>query len=221
MICGNVFWYTVTVWLVVLCALSCAALLASERAKSRLGVWLFKPLAAAAFVGVALAGGPLASEYGRWILVGLCLSWLGDVLLIPNDRPQVFLMGIASFLLAHFAYGVAFGFAGFSTAGFALTSLFALPAGLLVLRWLGPHLQGVFRRAVPVYVVVIAAMLTLSGAAALATGRFDMLAGASMFAVSDVAVARDRFIQQSFRNGAWGLPLYFAAQIVLALSIAC
>jgi hypothetical protein len=32
-------------------------------------------------------------------------------------------------------------------------------------------------------------------------------------------VARDRFVEQAFVNGAWGLPLYFAAQIVLALSI--
>ena len=34
------------------------------------------------------------------------------------------------------------------------------------------------------------------------------------------ATARDRFVEKSFINGAWGLPTYFAAQVVLALSIA-
>ena len=41
-----------------------------------------------------------------------------------------------------------------------------------------------------------------------------------LFAGSDVAVARQRFIVQSFANKAWGLPTYYAAQLLLALSIA-
>ena len=43
-----------------------------------------------------------------------------------------------------------------------------------------------------------------------------MLTGALAFAISDLAVARERFVTPSFVNGAWGLPLYFAAQLTLA-----
>ena len=46
-----------------------------------------------------------------------------------------------------------------------------------------------------------------------------MLVGAIVFAASDVAVARDRFVARSFVNRAWGLPAYYAAQLVLAWSV--
>ena len=44
--------------------------------------------------------------------------------------------------------------------------------------------------------------------------------GAAMFTASDIAVVRDRFISKGFVNRAWGLPLYYAAQLVIAWSIA-
>jgi len=46
--------------------------------------------------------------------------------------------------------------------------------------------------------------------------RVLLLTGALMFLVSDLAVARDRFVAQGFINRLWGLPLYYAAQLVLA-----
>ncbi len=101
-----------TLVLIAACALACAALLASERAGSRAGIWLSKPVAAAAFVGVGISVGAFESAYGRWILLGLCLSWFGDVLLIPDHRPKLFLAGIGGFLAAHVAYCAAFLGAG-------------------------------------------------------------------------------------------------------------
>ena len=44
--------------------------------------------------------------------------------------------------------------------------------------------------------------------------------GAVMFTASDIAVVRDRFISKDFINRAWGLPLYYAAQLLIAWSIA-
>lgn len=41
-----------------------------------------------------------------WILLGLCLSLAGDVLLmLPSDR---FIQGLAAFLVAHLCYNVGF-----------------------------------------------------------------------------------------------------------------
>jgi uncharacterized membrane protein YhhN len=207
-------------WWIVVCAVCCAALLVCERAESRVGVWVAKPLAAASFVAFGLAQTPFDRSYGICILVGLCLSWCGDVLLIPNDKPRVFLAGIGAFLSAHVAYCVGFFSLGSSGKGLAMVAALVLPAAVIVMRWLRPRLDGVFVHAVPVYVVVIAAMVVASGGAAFELSRFDMLLGASVFAVSDVAVARDRFVAPGFANGLWGLPLYFAAQLVLAASIA-
>jgi hypothetical protein len=38
------------------------------------------------------------------------------------------------------------------------------------------------------------------------------------FYLSDLAVARDRFVARAFVNRLWGLPLYYAAQILFAVS---
>jgi uncharacterized membrane protein YhhN len=43
--------------------------------------------------------------------------------------------------------------------------------------------------------------------------------GCLAFCVSDLAVARERFIVDSFWNKAWGLPMYFAAQCLIASSV--
>jgi hypothetical protein len=41
-----------------------------------------------------------------------------------------------------------------------------------------------------------------------------------MFYASDLSVARDRFVVFRFSNRAWGLPLYFGAQLILASTVA-
>jgi hypothetical protein len=41
-----------------------------------------------------------------------------------------------------------------------------------------------------------------------------------MFFVSDLAVARERFIEHTFLNKTWGLPLYYGGQLLLATSVA-
>jgi len=43
-----------------------------------------------------------------------------------------------------------------------------------------------------------------------------LLAGALSFYVSDLAVARDRFVAPGFSNRLWGLPLYYGGTLLLA-----
>jgi uncharacterized membrane protein YhhN len=40
-----------------------------------------------------------------------------------------------------------------------------------------------------------------------------------LFFISDLAVARDRFVAPSFANRSWGLPSYYAGQLLLAWAI--
>ena len=65
------------------------------------------------------------------------------------------------------------------------------------------------------YVVAITAMVI--GAIALGNPRF--LAGAALFFASDLAVARDKFVAPGFTNRAWGLPAYYAGQLLIAWSL--
>ncbi len=194
-----------------------AALLVAEYRAARLGVWLAKPAAALCFVAAALAFGALESGYGRVVLAGLVLSLCGDVLLIPHGMPRVFQAGVAAFGLGHVAYLVAF-LLRFESA--VLAGVCAVVAGLVLLRvfrWLRPHLPADMVIPVYAYMGVISAMWVASAGAAPDSAMIPL--GATMFYLSDLAVARDRFVSSAFWNRAWGLPLYFAAQLVIASTV--
>jgi uncharacterized membrane protein YhhN len=201
-----------------LTVLALAALLLAEHRGSRQGAWIAKPLASAGFLGVALAGGALGTVYGRWILAGLVLSWLGDVLLIPRAE-RAFRAGATSFLLGHVAYAVAFTVRGIAVPATLLAGLATLVACVVLVRWLRPNVRGSMRALVYAYVVVISAMVVLAAGAAVGSATPTIFAGALLFYVSDLAVARDRFVSNEFMNRAWGLPLYYAGQLVLASTV--
>lgn len=197
-----------------------AVLLASGWRGWRAGTWLAKPLASAGFLGAALACGATGSDYGLAILAGLGLSFAGDVLLIPEGAGPAFLAGLASFLLGHVGFAVAFAVSGVSLPGAALaTALVAAPV-VVVLRWLRPHVPPDMKGPVVAYVAVISAMVIAAAGATAAGGTGAMLAGAVLFYLSDITVARDRFVAPGPGNGLVGLPLYYGAQLVLAASIA-
>lgn len=208
---------------VLLTIAATAALLDAERHDGRIGVWIFKPLAAAGFLGAALANGALASVYGCWILAGLVLSMIGDVLLIPRDAKLSFLLGLVSFLLGHVAYTGAFALRGLDPIATAIGALPVAAASMLALRYLWPHVQ---RNAPKLQWPVLAYMAVISTMLVCAAGTVGkgsnplILVGAIAFYVSDLAVARQRFVAQSFTNKLWGLPLYFGAQLLLAATVA-
>ena len=93
----------------------------------------------------------------------------------------------------------------------------SVPATLL-LRWLNPHL-GDMQKPVWAYVAVISLMTALAGGAAMGNAPWPVPVGAVLFYLSDVFVARDRFVTPSPLNERIGLPLYYAAQLALAFSI--
>jgi uncharacterized membrane protein YhhN len=205
---------------VILCAVAVGLLIAFERAGSWRGIALCKPVASSAFVGAALAGGAPTSHTGYLILAALVLSWLGDVLLIPRGHPRMFLAGMVSFLAAHLAYCLAFWYRGPDLRAVLIATPVIGAIGLLVSRWLLPHASGAFRTALPVYLAAISAMVILATSIVGSPVWPYAAVGAGLFATSDLMVARDRFIRASWRNRAVGLPLYYAAQLLLAATAA-
>ncbi len=205
---------------VALTLFAVATLLVCEHRGFRPGIWVAKPVAASGFIATALAAGALGSFYGRWVLGALVLSWLGDVLLIPRGAPRIFRAGALSFLLGHLVFSVAFSVRGIDStaAGVALVAI--LIPGLPLLRWLRPHVPPAMKGTVYAYVIVISTMVICAAGAAVQPGRGAILIGAAMFYVSDLAVARDRFVAPAVSNKFWGLPLYFGGQLVLASTVA-
>jgi uncharacterized membrane protein YhhN len=195
-------------------ALCTLALLASEWRHSQLGKWLSKPLASLGFVATAVVLGAPESRYGQAVLAALGLSLVGDVLLIPRSK-AIFRIGVLAFLCGHLAFLVAFFQRPINVRVSAAVLGGAAGLALIVGRWLLERVEGGMRGPVIAYIAVISTML-----AAAAGTRVPLIAvGALAFYFSDLSVARDRFVAPGFINRAWGLPLYYGAQLLLGWSV--
>lgn len=208
---------------IVAVALSCLAGLLYAEKRERLSLRLvFKPLLSSLFVYVAFLQKEVAAGYAGGITAGLMLSWIGDFCLIFESR-RMFLGGLVAFLLGHICYAAIFYTHG-TPGPYAIAGLAVLVGiGAAIFGWLRPHL-GPMTLPVIGYMVVITLMLggavSLFFTPAVSDGRrYLVLAGAVLFYLSDILVARDKFVNSGFFNRAVGLPLYFSAQFFLALSI--
>lgn len=203
---------------IVVAGLVVGQLWASRSLARRRWEWLFKPLASLGFVALGLSQGVPDDAYGRIMAVGLVLAALGDAFLIPKSR-RWFLAGLVSFLLGHVAYAAAFAVRGLDASALGLATGALVVVGAPIVRWLWPHVDEPMRGPVAAYVLVISAMVALAVGTVAAHGNPWILVGAVGFYLSDLAVAQQRFIRSTFASRAWGLPLYYAAQLVLATTI--
>ncbi|CAN8003624.1 unnamed protein product [Ixodes pacificus] len=189
-----------------------------------------------AFLGVfvVLHGISLGQErhsYSRRVLLGLCLSCIGDALLV---WPWGFLPGMAAFALAHACYTAAFGLQPLRPwAGAACATLAAAAAALLL-----PGLWGKYCRwsslsarvlvwAVPCYSLVLMVMVWRGVSRVRLFGdlwtwtRLCSCIGAVLFAVSDAMLALDAFYLSASPAYARHAVMftYYAAQLGIALSV--
>ena len=182
---------------------------------------LTKTALSSLFVITVLVQPHLIGEYYNFLLAGLILCLLGDIFLALPQK-GMFFAGLTVFLTGHLLY--AFGFfrvaetSQWTGAGFLVIAA----AGGLVYFRLRTYL-GHMKIPVIFYMIVISVMLT--GAWAVlgdhnlaGSGRIMIFAGAFLFYLSDLFVARNRFVKKEFSNRLIGLPLYYAGQFLLAFS---
>lgn len=182
-----------------------------------LATTISKMIASSAFVVVGISVGALKTRYGRIVLAALLLSWVGD-LLLTRESEKMFLFGLGSFLLAHVAYIAAFLARGIDrkTTLVALLPIALISLGTAV--WLAPYVPADFVIPVRVYTVVISLMVVAAFGSKGAGAPWFVPIGALLFYFSDLSVATGQFMQTEFPNYLWGLPFYFAGQVLLALS---
>lgn len=185
------------------------------------GWWVAAPTKVAASSGFLLLAwirGASQSRFGQLILAGLVLSWFGDAFLLAQGE-VFFLAGLGAFLLAHLCYGAAFAVHGVSMPAVALAAVPVFAAAFAVVHWLSPGIPAAMTIPVWAYATVISAMLSLALGAWRAGAVLLVPLGAALFFVSDLAVAMGQFLDTDFHHGLWGLPLYYAGQTLLALSV--
>ena len=197
-------------------------LLLAERRESLKGILLTKPFLSGLFIVAALLQPPGAGPYYYLILTGLVFCFAGDICLAFFFNPKVFTAGLAVFLTGHIFYVLAFFITAGINAGTGVSLAAMLILSSFIFTRLRPHL-GTMLGPVIAYITIISFMVV--GAASLMV-RHDLglqarglvLAGALLFYVSDLFVARHRFVKKDIINRYAGLPLYYAAQFMLAFS---
>jgi len=208
--------------IMVLAIILLTGLLYFESKPKTKGLLSTKTLLSSLFVITALLQPHPMPRYYHYMLVGLLLCLIGDVFLaIPGKK--TFLGGLISFSLGHMSYILAF--LDISRIGL-LTWIGCLVIAIVtgtIYFWLKPHLKTM---AIPVlcYCIVIAAMLAaawsvLADSGRSQPGRTMVFTGALLFYISDIFVARNRFVKQEFFNRLVGLPLYYGGQFLLAFSV--
>jgi uncharacterized membrane protein YhhN len=210
---------TTTAWaLITVAALLAAADWLAVARRSRMLEYFAKPGTLAALLAVALVLHPERSDVRAWFVVALAFSLAGDVfLMLPSD---LFVPGLASFLLAHLAYTVGFDLHAGSAVALVATCLLVAAAGAAIGSRVvarvahGDHPSLV----VPVvaYMVVISAMV----ASALAAGPVVGAVGAVLFYASDALIAWNRFVQPRPWMPLAIIVTYHVGQAALVLSLA-
>jgi len=197
-------------------------LLYYEYMEDRRGLLPAKTALSALFVITALVQPHPVSLYYHFLLIGLLFCLAGDIFLaLPEER--MFRLGLASFLVGHLFYIVAFFITAHLSAWTWCGTLVALIGSGWIYLWLKPSLG---RMKTPVLAYIVAITIMVSGASSLLgdarldwTGRTMVFAGACSFYISDIFVARDRFVKKEAMNRFVGLPLYYGGQFLLAFSV--
>ena len=175
-----------------------------------------KPLTLVLLIGVAVALHPDDGAVRAWFVAGLVLSLLGDVLLVlPAD---LFIGGLASFLLGHVAYVV--GLVQYQHSALWL----AVGAGVVLVGVItvGRRVRTEVRRRDPklagpvtAYMAVISAMVL----GAFGSAVPSMVAGALLFYASDATLAWNRFVHEHPRGRLAVMVTYHLGQAGLVLGL--
>jgi uncharacterized membrane protein YhhN len=199
-----------------------AGLLYSAAKESPRGMLITKPFLSALFIATALVGSHSNPHYFGLVLAGLVLCMAGDIFLIFFSSQRLFLAGLVSFLAGHILYALDFCIVASPGILTAASAVIFPAVGVVVFRWLKPHLG---RMLIPVIAYLSIITVMVIGAASLAgnghlpvPGRILAFSGAMLFYISDIFVARHRFVKKETINRLIGLPLYYLGQFMIAYS---
>jgi len=199
----------------IMALISVLVFLASERINNQMGRWGGKMAASTIFVLFAVYLDAFESVHGQALMTALLCSWVGDLLLLPG-KGKWFLYGLVSFLLAHIAFALCFIQRGIDTGQLLFPGAGVILLVLVISYWLLPHVEKEMKLPVLGYMAAIVVMVILAFATHHHLPNAAIPVAACLFLVSDLFVARDRFVKKEAWNRIIGTPLYFGAQMIFA-----
>ena len=194
-----------------------------EKKKNRIPRIITKFILSSLFVITVLLQPRSVPTYFHYLLLGLIFCLVGDMCLALPQK-KAFMGGLVAFLLGHVLYIFSFSSLVPVSDWLSLGAFILVFISAIIFFWLRSHLIKSMLIPVLIYILVITIMAVgawaVFGKSTFQTyGRALILAGALCFYVSDIFVARHRFIREEYRNRLFGLPLYYTGQFMLAFSI--
>ena len=193
-----------------------------EKKKNKIPRIITKSILSSLFVITVLLQPHSAPAYFNYLFVGLIFCLVGDVCLALPQK-KAFMGGLVAFLIGHLLYIFSFSSLIPISHWFSPGLFIIVGISAFIFFWLRPHLKSML---IPVLIYILVITLMASGALAVfgkssfqTSGRALILTGSLCFYVSDLFVARHRFIKQEYLNRLFGLPLYYTGQFMLAFSI--
>ncbi|XP_050303050.1 lysoplasmalogenase-like protein TMEM86A [Anthonomus grandis grandis] len=156
----------------------------------------------------------------RWsfstkILMGQLCCCIGDIFLLWNEY---FIFGMLAFMVAHLNYIVAFGFKPLRpTVGLVLVAVSAIVVSTLYHGLVGSLLIGV-----PMYIAIINVMVWRALARITnpwSIAHLGPCIGSVLFAVSDLMIGIDKFVNPIAHSQILIMSSYYAAQLGISLSV--
>jgi uncharacterized membrane protein YhhN len=203
--------------LLVVAALAAAGDWAAVAAGNKRLEYVCKPAVLVALTAAALALDPDDPTVRAWFVVALVFSLAGDVfLMLPGD---LFVAGLAAFLVGHLAY-----VGGFLAAGVSAPAVLAgLAVVAVALLLVGRPLLAGARRKEPAMVVPVAAYMAVISAmlvTAIGAGPGLAVAGAALFYTSDALIGLGRFVRAWPWSPLAVIVTYHLGQGLLVVSLA-
>lgn len=183
-----------------------------------------KPLICLSLIFILYKETGLKKNIEKLVAVGLFFGCLGDIFLMLNEN--MFVAGLASFLIGHILYVIAFSK---QTSAKALSKhkSYILIAGILasfcyyLYSILQPSL-GPLKTPVILYIIVIAAMAFFAYTRRYQTNTLSFiisLVGALLFIFSDSILAINKFVAYLANSGLYIMSSYILAQYFITLGI--
>lgn len=217
----------ITIILVAACMLCTAFFIWTEYNWEQRKTLITKGISSLLFIAIGVSsflGMNTPKDYALWIIAALVMGLVGDLFLVFSQVLKNFILGLVAFLIGQIIYGIVFlKFGGFMVYDIIIY-IVLVAIGLLGYKKCNLELG---RMKIPVlfYLLIIAFMFTMAASTIYKDG-FNALtttlivAGATLFLVSDILLAFVRFQKDSkpYLRG-MNLALYYSGQILLALSI--
>jgi len=154
------------------------------------------------------------------IILAITLSWFGDVLLMLDLNPNFFILGLASFLIAHIAYiaaNVSHGDVDSDKSILVkwMVWITASVYGLAMIWTLWPGLGDLMIPVIIYTVVILAMILTAFSRKVYYISWIYVLIGAVLFVISDSILAYNKFVSELVLGRLLVMSTYILAQYLL------